>query len=162
MRVTDYYVFFWGGIYSQWYASPFVSDGRSFSCAEQYMMYHKAQTFHDSDAANAIMNTQNPKEQKALGRQVRNYDDTKWREVARDIVYTGNLLKFGQNELLKNELMETGSRILVEASPMDRVWGVGLHETDDAILDPTKWRGTNWLGEALGRVREAFAASLRA
>ncbi len=151
--ITDNYVFFWGGICSQWYASEFEIDGQKFTCAEQYMMYKKAMLFEDEEVANAVMRTQNPKEQKALGRRVRGFDKNKWEEVCREYVYEGNYAKFTQNPQLLEELVSYGDREIVEASPYDKIWGIGLHETDPNIEDKSKWQGTNWLGEAIMRVR---------
>jgi ribA/ribD-fused uncharacterized protein len=151
--ITDDYVFFWGGICSQWYASEFEIDGQKFTCAEQYMMYKKALLFEDEDVANAVMRTQNPREQKALGRKVRGFDKDKWEEVCREYVYEGNYAKFTQNPELLEELISYGDREIVEASPYDKIWGIGLHETSPDIEDKSKWQGTNWLGEAIMRVR---------
>ena len=152
--ITENYVFFWGGICSQWYASEFQIDGQKYNCAEQYMMYKKALLFEDEEVANAIMRTQNPKEQKALGRKVRGFNKEKWEEVCREYVYEANYAKFTQNPKLLEELMSYGNREIVEASPYDKIWGIGLHETSPDIEDKSKWQGTNWLGEAIMRTKE--------
>jgi ribA/ribD-fused uncharacterized protein len=152
--ITENYVFFWGGICSQWYASEFKIDGQKYSCAEQYMMYKKALLFEDEEVANAIMRTQNPREQKALGRKVRGFDKDKWEEVCREYVYEANYAKFTQNPKLLEELMSYGDREIVEASPEDKIWGIGLHETDERVHDKSQWQGTNWLGEAIMRAKE--------
>lgn len=152
--ITDKYVFFWGGICSQWYPSQFTINGEKFNCAEQYMMYKKALLFEDEDVANAIMRTFNPREQKALGRKVRGFDKDKWEEVCREYVYEANYAKFTQNPKLLEELMSYGDREIVEASPEDKIWGIGLHETDERVHDKSKWQGTNWLGEAIMRAKE--------
>ena len=94
MRETDKSVFFWSGLYSQWFEAPFESEGQKFNCAEQYMMYKKAMLFGDEDVANAVMRTRNPKEQKALGRQVKDFNSEKWNEHAIDIVTEGTYQKF--------------------------------------------------------------------
>lgn len=154
--ITNDYVFFWGGICSQWYASDFEIDGQKFTCAEQYMMYKKALLFEDEEVANAIMRTQNPREQKALGRKVRGFDKDKWEAHCKEYVYEGNYAKFTQNPELLEELESYGNREIVEASPEDKIWGIGMHETHPDILDKTKWQGTNWLGEAIMRVRETL------
>jgi ribA/ribD-fused uncharacterized protein len=153
MKVTDNGVYFWSGIYSQWYKSDFEIDGVKFTSAEQYMMYKKALLFEDEEVANAIMRTNNPKEQKALGRKVRNFDVDTWNENCREYVYEGNYAKFTQDPVLLEQLMETGDKILVEASPLDKIWGVGLHFDDERVEDESQWQGTNWLGEAIMRVR---------
>jgi len=154
--ITEEFVFFWGGICSQWYSSWFEIDGQKYSCAEQYMMYKKALLFEDEDVANAIMRTQNPMEQKALGRKVRGFNKDKWEEVCREYVYEANYAKFTQNPDLLFELVSYGDRDIVEASPEDPIWGIGMHETNPDIFDRTKWKGTNWLGEAIMRVRDTL------
>lgn len=160
MRVTDKYTLFVKGPFSQWHASEFVIDGQKFVTAEQYMMYSKAMLFNDVEVANAIMRTNNPMEQKALGRKVRNFDADKWNAVARDIVYKGNMAKFSQNEDLRQALLDTEGTELVEAAWYDPVWGIGLREDDPLAWDKKNWRGTNWLGETLTRVREDLKQTL--
>ena len=158
--ITENYVFFWGGICSQWYPSEFTLEGEKFTSAEQYMMWKKAKLFNDEDVANEIMKTNNPREQKSLGRKVRGFDKYKWEQVCRDYVYEGNYAKFTQNQELKDELLTYGDREIVEASPEDRIWGIGLHETDPNILDKSKWNGTNWLGETIMKVRNELKKEL--
>jgi hypothetical protein len=153
MRTTDKYIFFWDGVFSQWHRSLFKVDNIHYTCAEQYMMAEKARLFKDDDTLKKILLATKPFEQKKLGREVKNFNKTAWDKVAKDIVYKGNYAKFTQNADLKKVLLETGNRLLVEASPADRIWGIGLHWGDEKCLDPTKWRGTNWLGETLTKVR---------
>jgi ribA/ribD-fused uncharacterized protein len=152
--ITDKYVFFWGGVCSQWHASEFEIDGQKYTCAEQYMMYKKALLFEDEEVANAIMRTNSPKEQKALGRKVRGFNKDRWEDVCREYVYEANYAKFTQNPYMLEELKTYGHREIVEASPEDKIWGIGMHETNPDILDKSKWDGTNWLGEAIMRVRD--------
>jgi len=152
--ITDKYVFFWNGVCSQWHASEFEIDGKKYTCAEQYMMYKKALLFEDEEVANAIMRTNSPKEQKALGRKVRGFEKDKWEEVCREYVYEANYAKFTQNPHMLKELKTYGNREIVEASPEDKIWGIGMHETNPDILDKSKWQGKNWLGEAVMRVRD--------
>jgi ribA/ribD-fused uncharacterized protein len=154
MRTTDKYVFFWNGIYSQWEFTPFNLDGYEYKTAEQYMMHQKALFFGDEDIAEKIMATDRPDEQKALGRKVKNFNADEWSKVCLGIVYKGNYAKFTQNEELKKELMETGDRILVEASPYDRIWGIGMGEHYEGIEDPMNWNGQNLLGWAIMMVRQ--------
>ena len=155
MRETDKSVFFWSGMYSQWFESPFEADGQKFNCTEQYMMYKKAMLFGDEEVANAVMRTRNPKDQKALGRQVRNFDTTVWNQHAIDIVSEGNYQKFKQNPSLSKILLgEHANKEIVEASPLDKVWGIGLHFNDEACDDQSKWQGTNWLGISIMNARE--------
>lgn len=152
MRVTDKFVFFYGGPFSQWYAHKMIVDGKQYNCAEQYMMAMKAFQFGDSDAYDKIMATEKPWEQKALGRSIRNFDVARWSAVSREYVYRANKAKF-ENGPLKKFLLETGNKEIVEASPTDKIWGIGLAVDDDKCLDKTKWRGLNWLGECIMRVR---------
>jgi ribA/ribD-fused uncharacterized protein len=129
-------------------------DGVAYTCAEQYMMAEKAVLFHDEESRQKIMATHSPKIQKALGRKVRGFSESKWTNQAREIVYRGNWAKFTQNTDLKELLLATGDTTIVEASPMDRVWGIGLAEDDPQAWDRSTWRGKNWLGEVLTRVRD--------
>lgn len=154
MKTTDNMVLFWGGPFSQWYAVGFVVEGRNYCTAEQFMMAMKARFFCDTEAEEKIMATKNAKEQKAIGRTVNNFDSERWNSVCRDVVFVGNMHKFSQSPGLKKILLETGNRELVEASPYDKIWGIGLAVEDDRCFDKTLWQGTNWLGEALMRVRE--------
>jgi ribA/ribD-fused uncharacterized protein len=153
---TDKYVFFWGGTYSQWYPSKFTIDNIEYNCCEQYMMAKKALLFEDFESYKKIMTTKGPKEQKALGRSVKGFDKNKWEAVCREIVYEANYAKFTQNTVMKSELLRSGDRELVEASPYDNIWGIGMSESDKDILDKSKWKGTNWLGEAIMKVRKTI------
>ena len=152
--MTDQYTFFWSGPFSQWYPSKFNVQGIDYNCAEQYMMYHKAIMFGDIDALEAIMETNSPREQKAIGRKVNNFDQTQWNRFAKDIVYVGNYAKFTQNLDLQQYLLETAGTLLVETSPYDKIWGIGLNEVEAAITPQDQWKGTNWLGEVLTQVRD--------
>lgn len=147
------YTFFWNGVFSQWYPSTFNDGQRTYNCAEQYMMYHKAMTFNDTYTANKIMATDNPREQKKLGRLVQNFNAAKWDQVKFDIVLEGNRLKFTQNDDLLEELIKTGDTEMVEASPYDKIWGVGLSEDDPRIHNKENWQGENLLGKVLDQVR---------
>ena len=147
-------MFFWDGIYSQWYPSKFKDNtGKVFSCAEQYMMYHKAKMFKDNEIAKKIMSTTSPKEQKALGRKVKNFNEGVWNGVAKQIVYSGNRFKFTQNKRLLDQLLQSAPKTLVEASPYDKIWGIGLAEDDKRAQDRSTWQGKNWLGEVLTNLR---------
>lgn len=156
---TDTGIYFWGGILSNWALAPFTAkltltgDDVQFNNAEQYMMRIKAQVFGDEYTASLIMATTNPKEQKKLGRAIIGYSDGGWDPVARDLSYIGIYQKFMQNKGMKRALLGTGSKLIVEASPVDTKWGVGLSHLDLEILDRTKWRGRNWLGQILMKVR---------
>jgi ribA/ribD-fused uncharacterized protein len=152
----DGFVLFWSGWPSNWHPAYFVVDGIAFNCGEQWMMWSKAKFFGDAEMMQAILAEPSPREQKALGRQVVNYDDAKWKAMARDVVYQGLLEKFRQNADLKAKLLATGSDTIVEASPKDTLWGIGLDRTDPRATQPHLWWGSNWLGEVLMRVRETI------
>jgi len=150
------FTFFWQNRspFSNWYPSKFTHNGINFTRGEQYMMYQKAMLFGDSEVAQAILLTDNPKEQKDLGRLVRNYDDAKWAAVRVDVMVEGLFEKFNQNEYLKQALLDTGDTEIVEASPYDRIWGIGWAEEDPEAQDKSKWRGQNLLGIVLMKVRD--------
>lgn len=156
-RETDTHIFFWGGFLSQWSKAPFYDkvSNINFQNAEQYMMYNKAILFNDTDIAFKILETGNPKRCKELGRLIKNFDPIFWDNSKYDIVVNGNKLKFG-NHTLMTKLLLTEDKILVEASPYDKVWGIGLHFIDDRVLDETMWQGTNLLGKALMVVRDYY------
>jgi ribA/ribD-fused uncharacterized protein len=149
----DKYVFFWGGIYSQWYHAPIFIDGVEYNCNEQFMMAEKARCFGDTEALEGIMNAKNPSTQKAWGRKVKNFDPIKWNEISRLVVYRANLAKFTQDSQLQDILLKSGDKTIVEASPEDRIWGIGMSELDPDRFDESKWQGTNWLGIAIMQVR---------
>ena len=158
------FLFFWGhhgkpdrvtkACLSQWFPASFEVDGVVYNCAEQYMMSQKARLFKDSETCEKIMLSSSPKEIKALGRMVKNFDAEVWATLSSGIVVKGNLHKFSQNKELLQFLLDTGSRILVEASPCDTIWGIGMSERDKGVQDPHNWKGTNFLGFALMEVRD--------
>ncbi|WP_018750558.1 NADAR family protein [Paenibacillus sanguinis] len=159
------FLFFWGhtppadgGInqscFSQWWMCSFEVDGIAYSCTEQYMMAEKARLFGDTEMLEAIMKSGHPKEMKAFGRAVRHFDQQVWAEQCYDIVKRGNLAKFSQNAALWDFMKTTKNRILVEASPRDRVWGIGMGKSNPDAENPLKWRGKNQLGFALTEVRD--------
>jgi len=151
------FTFFWHGPFSQWDTSPFMAlDGLMYNTAEQYMMAQKALLFQDEETFKKIMATTSPKEQKALGRIVKNFNPLVWDTMSTLIVYDGNLLKFSQNEKHREALMNTGDTILVEASPYDAIYGVGLAEDNPFIDDMSQWQGQNRLGFVLTKVRETL------
>ncbi|MFI6098283.1 NADAR family protein [Lentzea sp. NPDC051213] len=163
------YLFFWGhqperdgsigkGCLSQWWPCTFVVDGVSFASAEHYMMWRKALLFSDTEVAARVLAASSPGEAKALGREVSGFSDPEWTAARLEIVVEGNLAKFGQDPALRSYLLGTGSRVLVEASPQDRVWGIGLVASDPRAADPASWLGLNLLGEALMQVRSRLAA----
>ena len=158
IKVTDDFVLFWGDWPSQWHRADFTVDGVRYNCCEQFMMAEKARAFGDDAALSQILAATNPRRQKALGRTVRGFDADVWNDVCRGIVYAGNLARFTQDDTACRELMATGERVIVEASPTDRIWGIGLDQDDPRALDPAQWRGSNWLGVALAQVRETIRA----
>jgi ribA/ribD-fused uncharacterized protein len=141
------------GPLSQWHKSNFSVEGTAFNCAEQFMMYRKAILFGDNAMAEKILAAKKPSEQKLLGRNVSGFDVTVWGQSNIQIVTTGNIAKFSQNEALKTHLLDTGDAILAEANPRDAIWGIGLAEDDPDAQDPEKWRGKNLLGTILMDVR---------
>jgi ribA/ribD-fused uncharacterized protein len=154
MISTNKHVFFWNGIYSQWHKAPMTIDGVQYNCCEQYMMHQKALTFGDSEIAEKVLQTSNPKDQKGLGRQIKGFDKDKWDSVCLGIVYRGNFAKFSQNPDLMEELLSTGDRLLVEASPFDKIWGIGMAEEDPGVDDPANWKGLNLLGWSITLVKQ--------
>ncbi|QQQ79819.1 NADAR family protein [Saccharothrix sp. 6-C] len=158
------YLFFWGHearpgtpvgkqCLSQWWEAPFTVDGRVYPTAEHFMMWGKALLFDDEDTAARVLAARTPGEAKALGRRVRGFVEQEWVARRLDIVVRGNLAKFGAHDDLRGFLLGTGDRVLVEASPLDRVWGIGLAADDERAADPASWLGLNLLGEALMEVR---------
>lgn len=149
------FVFFWKGPFSQWHKSDFIDEFNiKYFCAEQFMMYSKAKLFKDLETANKILLSTSPKEIKDLGRVVKNFNEEVWDKYKFSIVYKGNFLKFSQDLELLTILLNTGNKLLVEASPYDDVWGIGLSEEDRNILNVDKWTGQNLLGKALTSVRD--------
>lgn len=141
---------------SQWYIIPFTIEDITYNCCEQYMMSEKAKFFNDMETNDLIMNAFEPKDQKKLGREVKNFNEVEWNNVADEIVFKANLAKFSQNPDLKKKLLETGTKIFVECSPYDKIWGNGLNITDTLNTHPDNWLGTNRLGKAIMRVREVL------
>ncbi|MFD6271835.1 NADAR family protein [Nocardia asteroides] len=142
---------------SQWWPAEFVVDGIGFGSAEHYMMWRKALLFGDERIAARVLDAAHPSQAKKLGRQIRDFDDDAWERARFEIVVAGNVAKFGQDPALRTYLLGTGSRVLVEASPVDRIWGIGLAADDPRTADPARWRGANLLGFALMRAREVLA-----
>tara|TARA_Y100001001_G_scaffold156784_1_gene174032 strand:- start:96 stop:611 length:516 start_codon:yes stop_codon:yes gene_type:complete len=149
---------FWDGPLSQWRKSSFICAlGFEYNCCEQFMMHQKALLFDDQEIADAVMRAPRPREQKALGKQVRNFKEPIWDEYKLGIVWQGNFLRFSQNEKDRNFLISTGSKHLAEASPHDQIWGVGLSAENENVYSREHWRGQNLLGEVLMSVRSMLA-----
>jgi ribA/ribD-fused uncharacterized protein len=157
-------LYFWGhnkerfglkACLSNWFPSEFKDEtGIIYYNMEQWMMKKKAELFGDEYYGNEIMKTNNPKTIKTLGRQIRNFNEQVWIQNREHIVYTGCFLKFSQNLELKDFLLSTGDRMLVEASPFDKIWGIGLNEKDAKSIKSSQWPGLNLLGKCLMGVRE--------
>lgn len=145
--------------FSQWYRCSFTASEVTFNCAEQYMMHGKAVLFGDAEVATQIIATAHPKQQKALGRKVKNFDDKVWKREREAIVLAGSRLKYTQNPELKELLLATAGTELVEASPYDRIWGIGLSAKDPRAQDPATWKGQNLLGKILTKLREELLAA---
>lgn len=147
------FVFFWNGPFSQWYYSPFEANNIVFETAEQWMMSQKALLFNDQDVFKQIMDAKSPAECKSLGKKISNFDKSIWLQKRLQIVTRGNILKFEQNDNLKQKLLESDGRIIVEASPYDKIWGIGMGISDIKIHNPMNWKGLNLLGIALMTTR---------
>lgn len=163
-EVLDF-LFFWGhrpkqegsvckSCLSQWFVAGFELGGTYYPSAEHYMMAEKARLFEDAEIHGRILAVASPAEAKALGRQVRGFDAALWQQRCCEVVMQGNLAKFQQNPPLGNFLRGTGDAVLVEASPVDCIWGIGWAEDDPQAQLPELWDGSNLLGFALMEVRE--------
>lgn len=159
------FLFFWGHqpnkdgkitktCFSQWWLSSFKVEKVTYKTAEHWMMAKKAELFQDEEVLEKILQADSPAEAKKLGRDVRNYDDKLWLENRYEIVKQGNYHKFSQNKDLKTFLLNTKDRVLVEASPVDSIWGIGMASDHKDALNPEKWQGLNLLGFALMEVRD--------
>ena len=165
------YVFFWGHgktldesitktCLSQWWDCKFTVDGVEYNTAEQYMMAQKAVLFGDEKIRAEIMAASHPKQYKDLGRKISGFKQDIWDKNCCDIVVKGNVAKFSQNEELKSFLLNTNMRILVEASPYDKIWGIGMGADDSRCENPALWNGTNYLGFCLMEVRDIIREGL--
>lgn len=149
------YHFFWKSCLSNWTPSKFsvdLFDGKVFNCGEQYMMYVKALIFNDTHTASLIMSSSNPKEIKALGRKVQNFDNYVWDKCKYRVMKTGLLARFKQDKRARTELLSHKGKIFVEASPYDKIWGIG-YEAKDALSNIDNW-GENLLGKILTEISE--------
>ena len=159
------FLFFWGhqpnkdgsigkSCFSQWWEASFEIDGITYPTAEHYMMAGKARVFNDHEVLQEILQVSHPHDAKKLGRKVKNFTPDIWDQHKFDIVVKANYAKFSQNQELKTFLLNTNDRIIVEASPRDRIWGIGMGQSNEKALNPNLWRGHNLLGYALMEVRD--------
>jgi ribA/ribD-fused uncharacterized protein len=162
--VRPSYCFFWGHhahdgaavgkwCLSQWWPVPFVVDGITYPSAEHYMMAGKARLFRDERTLREILAAPSPAAAKKLGRAVQGFDESVWRKHRSGLVVGGNLAKFGQHAELRSLLLGIEEDVIVEASPRDTIWGIGMGAANPAARDPRRWRGENLLGFALMEVR---------
>ena len=158
-------LFFWGhqpskdgsitaSCFSQWWPAPFTVAGSRYATAEHWMMASKARLFGDEEMAARIVEAGSPKQAKELGRKVKGFDGALWDREKNEIVAEGSFQKFSQNKDLGAFLLATGDKVLVEASPVDRIWGIGLAADDEKAANPLLWRGENLLGFALMQARD--------
>ncbi len=170
--IDSKFLFFWGHqpskdgtitktCFSQWWLSLFVVEGIEYKTAEHWMMAQKARLFADTTTFEKILQCKSPAEAKKLGRQVKNYVDEVWLENRFDIVKEGNFHKFNQHEDIKIFLLNTNKRIIVEASPVDAIWGIGLAPDDPMANNPLNWKGLNLLGFALMEVRDELIEKVK-
>ncbi len=163
------WLFFWGhtpknqnavdaSCLSQWFPRAFEIGGLRYASAEHWMMAEKARLFGDEDAARRAIEAKSPAEAKLVGRTVQHFDDAKWSAYRFEAVVRGNVAKFGTHEDLGAFLRATGDRVLVEAAPRDRIWGIGMGASNPDARDPSRWRGSNLLGFALMEARQRLAA----
>ncbi|TYV58204.1 NADAR family protein [Listeria monocytogenes] len=159
------YIFFWGhqpaedgkiskSCFSQWWICSFKVDGVEYNCAEQFMMAEKAKLFNDMEMREKILAAKHPKQAKDFSRLISGFQEDIWLKNRFNIVMRANQAKFSQNEELKKFLMQTKNRILVEASPVDKIWGIGMAADNKNVENPLYWKGLNLLGFALMAVRD--------
>lgn len=156
--MQEKFTFFWNGPFSQWSKSTFAINGIVYNCAEQYMMAQKALIFRDQEIYDLIMKSDSPREQKKLGRKVRNFVESTWDKESWRVVYRGNKEKFRQNFDLYCLLKDTAGTTIVEASPYDTIWGIGLDKEDPLAQERKTWKGQNRLGQILTSLRDEFYA----
>jgi len=163
------YIFFWGHtnktdeeigkfVFSQWFPAPFTVAGVEYKTSEHWMMAQKANLFDDQEIFQKVIQAEKPGEAKDLGRLITWFDDAKWNKWKYEIVVEGSIHKFSQNKKLRDYLLSTNDRVLVEASPIDTIWGIGLGQDSDAVENPQLWKGENLLGFALMEARDVLTS----
>lgn len=154
--VSNNMLAFWKSIFSNFDLQNFIHQKLWFKNSEQAFVWRKAIFFGDTETALKILQSTSPRECQKLGREVKNYDDAKWQSVRYQIMVEVLMDKFSQNKGIKAQLLSTGDMTLIEGSPIDKIWGIGIHWEDRDCFDKSKWKGTNLLGEALMEVRKAL------
>lgn len=144
-------------VFSQWWHHPFEVDAATYPTAEHFMMAEKARLFEDEGTRKEILTAESPADAKACGRRVQGFTETLWKAHRNDIVFRASVAKFGSDDELRRYIVGTGDSVLVEASPKDNIWGIGLGSDDNAATKPSQWRGLNLLGFALMRARAELA-----
>jgi len=153
--ITQTHLFFWNSLYSQWYLCDFVDENwQKYSSAEKYMMIKKAELFENFDIAEQMRQIDSPKQLKQLWRLIKNFDEKIWGKYRFEIVKKWNYFKFSQNSDLLKYLKMHKNLILVEWSPCDIIWWVGIHYKDEKIKDKKNWKWLNLLGKAIMEVRK--------
>lgn len=153
-RETDTHLYFLRGILSNFEKCYIKYKGHLFATTEQAFMWEKAIFFNDHEIAGRILKEENPAKAKKLGREVKNFDDSKWSKVCYEIMYKINYEKYFQNTRLKNILLNTDDKMIIEANPRDTRWAIGLSAEDDRVLDESQWQGENLLGKVLMQIRD--------
>ena len=156
--VTPTKVVFWNSIFSNFLPCTFTFKGMTVKSSEQAFMICKGRHFGDVTSCMKILEAKTPKEAKELGRLVKNFNEVEWNKVRLGYMIEVLVEKFGQNPNLKTTLLNTEERQIIEGSPYDKIWGVGIHWQDADCLDESKWKGQNLLGIALMNVREQLKA----
>ncbi|MAS95147.1 MAG: hypothetical protein CMO55_18275 [Verrucomicrobiales bacterium] len=162
------FLFFWGhtprvpgevdqSCLSNWFPAPFSVGEHEYATTEHFMMAEKARLFGDREMEDAILGCTDPGKAKAFGRKVAGFDESVWNRERFAIVVEGNLAKFSQHSEMGDLLKRTGNKVIVEASPRDRIWGIGMGKSNESAEAPSKWRGENLLGFALMEVRSKLA-----
>lgn len=158
-KISDKYVSFWGGVFSNFYPCKIDAEGKTFTSSEQYFMWQKARYFRDDVIEVAILDSKTPSQAKKLGRRIDGFDEEQWREVRMHAMFNAVYLKFKQNKDLMDILLDKdiSDKNFVEGSPVDKIWGVGIKWDDPEIEDKENWKGENLLGIVLDTVRAVLS-----
>lgn len=153
--MKEKFIFYFGEkfVYSHWFKCDFKIGNLNLCCVEQYIMYQKAILFNDNEIAKRILNSSDPSRHRHLGKRVTGFNKGIWHQHCKRFPFEGNFAKFSQNEELRKILMQSVGKYFAEASPYDRIWGIGLSMSNLKIYDRLQWRGKNWAGEVLESVR---------